>query len=188
MWLRAFSLLVLAAAGLRGQEGRPVYTLIVSGAVERASPGGDTGLPPDVRIAADCHGDFVDGGLVSPSGQFRFTFKPDPISVAASSLCTIEAKVFGYDSTAARFSVRSANGMVNVGTITITRNSAGDAEDQGGKVRSGATVSATSLKAPSEAVKRFEQGQKELRQKKPANAAKSFEAAVRIYPEYADAW
>jgi tetratricopeptide (TPR) repeat protein len=188
MWLRASSLLVLTAAGLCGQEGRPVYTLIVSGAVERSSPGGDTSLPPDVRIAADCHGDYVDGGLVSPSGQFRFTFKPDPISVAASSLCTIEAKVFGYESTAARFSVRSANGMVNVGTITITRNSAGDAEDQGSKVHSGPTVSATSLKAPAEAVKRFAQGQKELRQKKLANAVKSFEAAIRIYPEYADAW
>src|SRR6185312_11606280 len=151
MWLRASSLLVLAAAGISGQEGRPVYTLIVSGAVERSSPG-DTSLPPDVRIAADCHGDLVDGGLVSPSGQFRFTFKPDPISVAASSLCTIEAKVFGYDSTSARFSVRSANGMVNVGTITITRNSAGDAEDQGGRPHNGPTVSATSLKAPAEAV------------------------------------
>lgn len=188
MRLRASSLLVLAAAGLSGQEGRPVYTLIVSGIVERSSAAGDTSLPPDVRIAADCHGDFVDGGLVSPSGQFRFTFKPDPISVAASSLCTIEAKVFGYDSTSARFSVRSANGMVNVGTITITRNSAGDAEDQGSKPHTGPTVSATSLKAPPEAVKLFEQGQKQLRQKKPANAVKSFEAAIRIYPQYADAW
>jgi len=188
MWLRASSALILAAANLSGQEGRPVYTLIVSGAVERSSPAGDTSLPPDVRIAANCHGDFVDGGLVSPSGQFRFTFKPDPISVAASSLCTIEAKVFGYDSTSARFSVRSANGMVNVGTITITRNTAGDAEDQGSKPHSGPTVSATSLKAPLEAVKRFEQGQKQLRQKKPANAVKSFEAAIQIYPGYADAW
>jgi tetratricopeptide (TPR) repeat protein len=37
-------------------------------------------------------------------------------------------------------------------------------------------------------VKQFEEGKQLLRRNKPEEAGRSFEAAIRIYPEYADAW
>ncbi|HVW12052.1 MAG TPA: tetratricopeptide repeat protein [Bryobacteraceae bacterium] len=198
MLFRAFSLLVLLSGGLpaqdliqevRPQAGNDVRaTLVVSGSVERASADGDTTLPPEIQVTVECRGDQPEGVTVSPSGQYRLTISPDPKAIAAGTICTVEAKVFGYDSTLARFPARSSTGMIALPAITITRNSTGVAADQGSKVETGPTVSATSLKAPPKAVRLFTQGQKQVRQKKTANAAKSFEAAIQIYPEYADAW
>jgi tetratricopeptide (TPR) repeat protein len=198
MWFRALSLAILAAAVLAGQDQADDMdpaspgtdtgsTLVVTGSVELPSPGGPKALPPDIRIAVDCKGEFIDGGGVSPAGQFRFTMTPNPIMIAASTVCTVQAKVFGYDSTVEKFSVRANNGVASTGTITLTRNSAGDAQENGAP-RGAATVSATSLKAPPKAVKQFEAAKQLLRRKKPEDAVRSFEAAIRIYPEYADAW
>jgi tetratricopeptide (TPR) repeat protein len=198
MWFRISSLVLVAAAALAGQdliqEVRPLAgndartSLLISGSVERASVDGDGTLPSGVQITVECRGDHPDETTVSASGRYRLTISPDPKAIAAGTICTVEAKAFGYDSTLARFPARSSTGVVNLGPITITRNSTGAAEDQSEKPQGGPTVSATSLKAPPEAVKLFGQGQKQVRQKKAANAAKSFEAALRIYPEYADAW
>jgi len=198
MWVRALSLVILAAAGVAGQDQPDEVdqaahtadagsTLVVSGSVELSSPDDHKALPPDIRIAVDCKGEFIDGGGVSPAGQFRFTMTPNPIMIAGATICTVQAKVFGYDSTVEKFSVRANNGVASAGTITLTRNSAGDAQEKSG-ARGGATVSATSLKAPPKAVKQFEEGKQLLRRRKAEDAAKSFEAAIRIYPEYADAW
>jgi tetratricopeptide (TPR) repeat protein len=194
MWVRALSLAMLAAAVLAAQDqaddvdqAPTAATLVVTGSVELSSPDGPQALPSDIRIAVDCKGEFIDGGGVSPAGQFRFTMTPNPIMIAGSTICGVEAKVFGYDSTREKFGVRANNGVASAGTITLTRNSAGDAQEKSG-VRGGATVSATSLKAPAKAVKQFEEGKQLLRRKKPEDAARSFEAAIRIYPEYADAW
>jgi tetratricopeptide (TPR) repeat protein len=198
MWIRTLGLVILAAAVLAGQDQADDVdpealavdtgaTLVVTGSVELPSPEGPKVLPSDIRIAVDCKGEFIDGGGVSPAGQFRFTMTPSPIMIAGSTVCTVQAKVFGYDSTVERFSVRANNGVASTGAITLTRNSAGDSQENGGP-RGGATVSATSLKAPPKAVKQFEGAKQLLRRKKPEEAARSFEAAIRLYPEYADAW
>ncbi len=162
-------------------------TIVITGTVERSSPDGNTALPGDLRISLDCHGAFTDGGRVEQSGQFRFALTPDPMAIAADNVCAAEAKSFGYDSSVAKFPVRSASGIVNIGVITVTRNSSGDVQEKGA-AKHVTTVSATSLKAPPSAVKLFDQGTKLLQQGKFANAAKDFESAIRIYPEYAECW
>lgn len=196
----AFRLLpvaALAVAGARAQDpvsvvdpgtGTVAATLIVSGTVQRATPDEDLPLPTDLRIFIDCHhGDYFDGGGTSQSGQFRFTMTPDPQAISSSSICVAEAKAFGFDSSIARFPVRSSSGVVNIGVLTIERNASGNAQAQN-KERTGKTVSASSLKAPPSAVKAFERGLHLLQQGKYADAAKDFESAIKIYPEYAESW
>jgi len=187
---------VTAAAAVCAQDtvqggdagvGNVATTIVVTGSVERATAGDDKALPPDLRIAVDCHGNFSDGGGVNLSGQFRFTLTPDPQSLAANSLCTVQATAFGWDSSTLRFPVRSTSGFVNIGSLSIRRNASGNAQDSN-KERSGRTVSATSLKAPPNAVKLFESGLHSLQQGKYAYAAKDFESAVKIYPDYAESW
>jgi tetratricopeptide (TPR) repeat protein len=168
-------------------QGNVAHTIIVSGSVERSTPGEETALPPDIRIAVECHGDSFDGGDVSLSGQFRFNLTPDPQALAANSLCTVQAVVFGWDSSMLRFPVRSTSGLVNIGALTIHRNASGNAQDQT-RERTARTISATSLKAPPNAVKLFEHGLHSLQQGKFPDAIKDFESANRIYPDYAESW
>lgn len=195
--IRPLIVAMLAAMGACAQSavqgadvgsGTVASTLTVSGTVQNANAADDTPLPADLRIVADCHhGDFFAGGGTSLSGHFRFTMTPDPLAIASSSICAVEAKAFGYESTVARFAVRSSSGVVDIGVLTIQRNASGDAQDRN-KERSGQTVSATSLKAPPDAVKLFDRGSRSLQQGKFASAAKDFESATKIYPEYAEAW
>ncbi len=175
---------------LNGDTGTgPVASSInVTGVVQMASPNEKTPLPSDLRISVDCHhGDMHDGGSASLSGQFHFTLTPPKAAIDAGDICAVEGKAFGYDSTTVRFPVRQSSGMVDVGVVTIERNVAGDAQARD-KERRSQTVSATSLKAPPNAVKLFERGSRSLQQAKFADAAKDFESAIKVYPEYAEAW
>jgi tetratricopeptide (TPR) repeat protein len=193
---RLFIVALALAAGMRAQDtvqggdagqGNVAATIIVSGSVERSTPGEETALPPDLRIAVECHGDSFDGGDVSLAGQFRFLLTPNPQALAANSLCTVQAVLLGWDSTTLRFPVRSTSGLVNIGALTIRRNATGNAQDQV-QERAPRTVSATSLKAPPNAVKFFERGLHSLQQSKFSDAAKDFESANKIYPDYAESW
>jgi len=194
--VRLFAVAVAATSAVCAQEtvqggdsgaGPGPSTIIVTGSVERATSGDDTALPSDLRIAVDCHGNFTDGGGASLSGQFRFTLTPDAQALAANSLCTVHATAFGWDSSSLRFPVRSSSGVVNIGALAISRNASGNAQDRN-KERTGRTVSATSLKAPPGAVKLFDRGVHSLQQGKFADAAKDFESANKIYPDYAESW
>ncbi len=174
--------------GVDAGAGPVASQLVVSGIVQMEERKSDTPLPQDLRISIDCHhGDFFDGGGTTQSGSFRFLMKPDPMAIAASNICAAEAKAFGYESTIARFSVRSGSGLVDIGVITLTRSASGDMQDRNEK-RGPKTVSATSLQAPAAAVKLFDQGSRSLQQGKYAAAAKDFEAAIKVYPQYAEAW
>lgn len=163
-------------------------TIVVFGSVQRSAVADPTPLPSDLNIAVDCHhGNLHDGGRVSLAGQFRFTLTPDPASIAAGDICSVEAKAFGYESTIARFPIRSTTGMVEIGTLTIERNASGDAQEQN-QQHDAMTVSATSLQAPPDAVRLFEKGTRLLKQGKFAAAAKDFEGAVKVYANYAESW
>jgi tetratricopeptide (TPR) repeat protein len=52
----------------------------------------------------------------------------------------------------------------------------------------GSSISVTALMAPKDAKKAYEHGLQALLKNKPADAAKDFEKAVAVYPDYADAW
>lgn len=174
--------------GVDPGSGPVASQFVVSGIVLMAAPSEDVPLPSDLRISVDCHhGEMYDGGSTTLSGGFNFTMKADPGSLNAGDICTLEAKAFGYDSTTARFPIRQPTGIVNVGTVEIHRNVSGDALARN-KEHAAKTVSATSLKAPPSAVKLFDRGSRSLQQGKFADAAKDFESAVKIYPDYAESW
>lgn len=158
-------------------------SLVVMGSVKLGTASEDAKLPSDIRLSVQCHTYLYDGGGLSLSGQFNFTFTPNPSTIHASVDCTVEAKEFGYDSTVVKFPVRSITGVVNVGALTLTPNA-----NHQDRERSATTISATSLRAPPNAKKLFDHGMRLLQQQKFPDAAKDFENAIRLYPDYADAW
>jgi tetratricopeptide (TPR) repeat protein len=68
--------------------------------------------------------------------------------------------------------------QLDVGTILLKRL---------GNVQ-GSSISATSMSAPKDARKAFEKGSKEFFADKLPQAQKDLEKAVRIYPQFAEAW
>ena len=92
--------------------------------------------------------------------------------------CDLTAEAAGY--TANRVSLYSRDGQnpYDVGTIVLHR--VGENE--------GHTVSLLALKAPKDAKKNFDRGASLAAANKTAEAIASFEKAVSLYPDYADAW
>ncbi|MEX2301248.1 MAG: tetratricopeptide repeat protein [Bryobacterales bacterium] len=94
--------------------------------------------------------------------------------------CDIRVQLSGYRSDSVSLGRRSVFDNPNVGTIILHRLDGVE----------GTAVSATSLAAPKEARKAYENGIKEMRKKKsnPEKAQQEFEKAVAAYPQYASAW
>jgi Flp pilus assembly protein TadD len=94
--------------------------------------------------------------------------------------CDIRVQLSGYRSDVISLGRRSVFDNPNIGTIVLHRLDG----------VSGTAVSATSLAAPKDAKKAYENGIKEMRKKKanPEKAEKEFEKAVAAYPQYAAAW
>lgn len=92
--------------------------------------------------------------------------------------CELRASLPGTMSDLIELSDRRSMSDPSVGTIVLHRI---------GKV-DGSTISLTSLKAPKEAKKAFENGRKERKKNHPDKAETEFVHAVQVYPEYAEAW
>lgn len=94
--------------------------------------------------------------------------------------CEVRAVMAGYDSERVTLGRRSVFESPDIGTIILRR--LGESQ--------GAYVSFTTLAAPKNAQKAYEDALKETRKEKPnySKAAKQLEKAVSQYPEYADAW
>lgn len=113
------------------------------------------------------------GGASALTGSRNGSRGQDPLAN-----CDLVADYPGYSS--ARVSLFDRDGQENydVGAIVLHRIASGE----------GYTVSALALKAPRDAKKSFEKGESLAAARKLAGAAASFEKAVAIYPDYADAW
>jgi tetratricopeptide (TPR) repeat protein len=92
--------------------------------------------------------------------------------------CELLAEQAGYSSSRASLYNRAGQEIFNVGTIVLHRIAAGE----------GHTVSVLALHAPKDAKKNFDRGTSLAAANKPVDALAGFQAAVAIYPEYADAW
>lgn len=92
--------------------------------------------------------------------------------------CDLLADSPGYSSGKASLYNRGGQDNYDVGVIVLHRIVAGE----------GHTVSVLALRAPKDAKKNFEKGTSLLAENKLPDAASSFEKALAIYPEYADAW
>jgi tetratricopeptide (TPR) repeat protein len=96
--------------------------------------------------------------------------------------CELQANLSGFTSEMVELGSKVSDlgsiGSVDVGRIVLHR--------MGGV--QGFTVSATSALAPSGAKKAFEKGREQEKKQKWADAERSFEKAVGLYPHYAVAW
>jgi tetratricopeptide (TPR) repeat protein len=104
-------------------------------------------------------------------------FSPDPFGSRMIN-CELRAYVAGFRSDTVSLFNRRSSDTPDVGLIVIHRLAGVQ----------GLSISLTSMKAPKDAKKAYEHGLQSLLKNKPADAAKDFEKAVSLYPNYADAW
>lgn len=189
--------------------------ITISGKVSVADGGQ---LPDRIAIERDCGGDWRNVAFTDRKGQFSFPWgeaagitagdasqsnspggprfpaneigqnpaaQPPGIGIgpggnaAAMTGCELRAAASGYRSEVVSLdSNRASFNSYDVGTIVLHRT--GDAEAP--------PVSATSLKAPSNARRAFDKGLEALGKGKSPDAEKDFEKAVSLYPQYAEAW
>jgi tetratricopeptide (TPR) repeat protein len=91
--------------------------------------------------------------------------------------CELRANVPGFTSdTVDLFNRRTADNP-DVGLIVLHRMAGVEG-----------SISVTSMLAPKDAKKAYDHGLQSLLKNKPNDAAKDFEKAVTVYPQYADAW
>jgi Flp pilus assembly protein TadD len=146
---------------LGGDQTLAMTDASVSGAGMRGPGGGFGGNDP---FGGGGFGDSSTGSL----GQFNLTG------------CDLRVQLSGYRSDTIQLGRRSVFDNPDVGVIVLHRLDGVE----------GTAVSVTSLNAPKDAKKAFENGMKEMRKKKANHekAAKEFEKAVTVYPQYAAAW
>ncbi|MGD0499762.1 MAG: hypothetical protein ABSC23_15140 [Bryobacteraceae bacterium] len=92
--------------------------------------------------------------------------------------CKLRGSLLGYRSDEIRVSTGEARDSSDVGTIVLHRLG----------VVEGRVVSATTLAAPKNASKAFENARKALAEGKVEDARKDLELATQVYPSYAIAW
>ena len=92
--------------------------------------------------------------------------------------CEIRANLAGFSSGAVRLFNQGPADSPDIGVIVLSRIAGVE----------GSSISVTSMMAPKEARKAYEHGLQALLKNKPGDAAKDFEKAVAVYPQYADAW
>lgn len=169
-----------------------------------------TPLPQSVTIQRNCYGIVRSVAYTSAGGSFGFQWNNTPgiiqdasegggrtmgqmtglssagISASPNSTsnprsttgCELRASLAGFRSDAINLSNRTSLDNSDVGVIVLHRQTAVN----------GYSVSASALQAPKAAKKAYEQGVQALAKNQTDPAARAFEKAVAIYPNYADAW
>ncbi|MGE5324301.1 MAG: tetratricopeptide repeat protein [Actinomycetota bacterium] len=212
-----FILLHAAGAQKRGNSGPPRNTpaiprmpgnpnenlqpFFISG---RVIIEGGARLPEPVAIERVCNGMSRREGYTDFKGHFQLQigqnvgfqdasesdsrFPPGPGLPAPQSStrqaldlqgCEIRAVLGGFQSSTVRLQPNIGDSFqLDVGTIVLKRL---------GNVQ-GSAISATSMSAPKDARKAFEKGSKAFFADKLPEAQKDLEKAVRIYPQFAEAW
>jgi len=172
-----------------------------------------TPAPPNVVIERVCHGQPIPEAYTDSKGRFSFQVGQNQHIIPDASIssgmgqfptagssqrdpfgsptaagraiserdlmgCELRASLPGYRSSTVELTGRRMFDNPDVGTIVLYRLANVE----------GLTISFTSLKAPNNAKKAFQQGVKQASERKWANAQKQLEKAVQLYPEYAEAW
>ncbi len=122
------------------------------------------------------------GGSLNTVGALTSRM-PQTASTLAAALanCELRASLAEFRSSTVRIPLEglgSVVGPVNVGTIVLERT----------EKAQGVTVSATSLNAPKEARKAYDNGHHAIENKRLPEAQQQLERAVQLYPRYAAAW
>lgn len=92
--------------------------------------------------------------------------------------CVVQAFLTGFHSSKIVISVKHLRDDPEIGTITLSRDSQARAT----------AMSTTSESAPSDAVKLWSKAGEDMMAQKPDKARQNLEKAVKVYPQFADAW
>ncbi len=156
-------------------------------------------LPAPAEVHTICNGKTHTETYTDGQGNFSFEFT-DRVSALTGGLadadssadanrtrddrrdlheCELQATLSGFSSEVIQLSSRvSGHGSSDLGRIVLHRPSPAE----------GLTISVTSALAPAAAKKAFEKGSEQERKHNFEEAQKSFEKAVTIYAQYAEAW
>ena len=127
----------------------------------------------DFSAADDAAPSSVLTGINVPGGYSGFG-----TGVGSLTGCEIRIAVPGYQPVTSTVTDPASLGTIDVGILELRRTA----------VMTGAAVSATSLLAPSNARKEFDQGIKAIRDNRVTQATQHLERAVGAYDKYAAAW
>src|SRR6185503_17790443 len=130
-------------------------------------------LPDRVVVRLVCGGARIALVYADSKGHFGF-----PGQSSATEDCQVSANYAGYTSDLIDITNKLRAGSPNLGDLVIHRI----------KPVEGVTVSLTASGASKEAQNAFEKGQAAMKKDKFDQATSQFEAAVKEYPGYADAW
>jgi Tfp pilus assembly protein PilF len=165
-------------------QGRAGGVLLGKLAVE----GGHLPWQP-LLISVSCKGDVVNRTQTDLQGRFVIQFTnthgmPGSPQDAQRQMetqyegCTVQAVLAGFRSTSVTITQKNLRDEPNLETIQLSP------EGRGG----GTELSATSDSAPSNAMKAFDKARAEWLAQNPDGAQKDLEKAVKIYPQFAEAW
>jgi Tfp pilus assembly protein PilF len=147
-------------------------------------------LPWDpILVTVSCDGNTVYTTQTDAKGNFAITPSSIPGELSQQpdqqremqvhyEGCIVRGFLTGFRSTKVVISVRNLRDDPDLGTITLSRNSQARAT----------AMSVTSQSAPEAAAKLWSKAGAEMLAGKPDRARKELEAAVKVYPQFADAW
>lgn len=151
----------------------------------------DAALPWDpIPVVVTCNGVVRYRTEADPKGRFTIQgnqsaselvpTEKNPHQAAASQLigCDVSADVPGFKSSTVRIANRNITDNPDIGTITLS-------PDTGA---SGTSESATTAAAPKEAMKHFDKARSEWLSRNANGAEHELEKAVKIDPQFAEAW
>jgi tetratricopeptide (TPR) repeat protein len=192
------------ASRLPGRQPQPIQTpaIFFSGAVI-TDDGSD--LPRNVTIQSMCGPVKRAMAHAADNGTFGFRWTPVSSSFGDASQmartngngsasitgsrsgsrgldplanCELFAESAGYSSSRVSLYNRAGQQNFDVGGIVIHRIAEGE----------GHAVSILSLRAPKDAKRNYAKAMSLAAEKRPAEALAAFETALKLYPQYADAW
>jgi len=161
--LRIAAILLLGSIAAFGQ----IYhaKIVVEG--DTPTPSAPTVIAKlSTRLVAMCALNVFGNGTV----EYQINWRSREFDVHDADACPVTIKLAGY---------QTMDATLRSGAVIVLKRT-GDHE--------GSTVSMTSLNAPKEARKAFEKGSAAMSESKWMAAQKSFEKAVALYPQYAQAW
>lgn len=149
---------------------------------------GVTLLWEPIFVSISCQGKVVNTARTDSKGNFVFTSVPGVVSAQADvgremrmyyEGCTVSASLSGFRSDTLTVTERNLRDDPELGSVWLHLAN--------GRA-SGTALSATSAAAPKKAERLFEKAHAAMLEQNPKRAQNALEEAVRIYPEFADAW
>src|SRR5258707_1439927 len=148
---------------------------------------GESLLWEPVLVSITCHEKVVNTARTDPKGNFAFTTVRGVVTAQADVQremkmyyegCKVEASLTGFRSDALTITERNLREDPQLGTIWLHLNDRW----------TGTTLSTTSGVVPKKSEKLFEDAHASMLEQNPARAHTDLEKAVRLYPEFAEAW